>query len=239
MKKKILLIIISIVIFGLALYFFASWPKSQAQKIYKENVTVIERRSGKEVAVKINDETNNKELIINSNIFLVGDELEVEYFEEGKDNIISLIKYEPKNETEKKVLVDKILSDPSTIWQQEKLSISRTVKAAASTIYALPVCINKQTYQMISPEDFFIIASSSNGKDVAQIKTNELIKLTGKESFKVIEFYNSRDGEKTSIEYKYVEEYEKEEIMFNGIGKGTYVIKVEFKSGDIFDYIFI
>ncbi|MDD2238385.1 MAG: hypothetical protein PHH51_00670, partial [Bacilli bacterium] len=71
------------------------------------------------------------------------------------------------------------------------------------------------------------------------IPKDKTTKIIGNSSFKVISFKNYFEEEIINVEFKYKDSYDKDTIIFKGIGKGIYNLKIEFKNKDVINYIFI
>lgn len=242
MKVKIFLILFAILVISYALVISTSKKDSQALIIYNANVTVIERRSGKEVIAKINDNSEDKltvNLSIYSNIFDVGDKLKVEYYQEGRKYFINKIDPLITTNNEKLEYQKKISSDPTVLRFQEQINREIEVDNMLSLILAMPDTIKGQSYMTMKPSEFYKYKFQNYNSDDFIIKKDEETKIIGKSSFKVISFQNYFQEENVNINYKYEDDYDKDKIIFKGLGKGIYNLKIEFKNKDVINYIFI
>lgn len=242
MKVKIFLILFAILVISYALVISTSKKDSQALIIYNANVTVIERRSGKEVIAKINDNSEDKltvNLSIYSNIFDVGDKLKVEYYQEGRKYFINKIDPLITTNNEKLEYQKKISSDPTVLRFQEQINREIEVDNMLSLILAMPDTIKGQSYMTMNPSEFYKYKFQNYNSDDFIIKKDEETKIIGKSSFKVISFQNYFQEENVNINYKYEDDYDKDKIIFKGLGKGIYNLKIEFKNKDVINYIFI
>lgn len=242
-KVKTILLLLTFLIISFIYGISISKRESQALIIYNANVTVIERRSGKEVIASIDENSKNKltkHLSIYSNIFNVGDKLKIEYYQDGNSYYISSINPLITTNDEKKELVNKIGSDPTVLRYQEQIYREEIIEDNnLSSILANPDIIKGQTYVTMNPNEFYKLKYENYNNNDYIIPENKTSKIIGKSSFKVISFKNYFEEEITDINFKYGDNYDKDTIIFKGIGKGIYNLKIEFKNKDVINYIFI
>ncbi|MDD2409667.1 MAG: hypothetical protein PHD03_02995 [Bacilli bacterium] len=242
-KVKKILLLLAILIISLIYGLSAIKKDSQALIIYNANVTVIERRSGKEVITNIDENSKDKlteHLSIYSNIFNIGDKLKIEYYQDGNNFYISNINPLITTYNEKKELVNKISGDPTVLRYQEQIFREEKIENNnLSLILANPDIIKGQTYVTMNPNEFYKLKYENYNNNDYIIPKNKTTKIIGNISFKVISFKNYFEEEVIDINYKYEDNYDKDTIIFKGIGKGIYNLKIEFKNKDVINYIFI
>ena len=81
---------------------------------FTATATVIERRSAKEVVVRLNEEPEEKindELIVYSNIFSVNDQVEIRYSKKREKYIVNKVKARANTNAQKSDLVSKVAAD--------------------------------------------------------------------------------------------------------------------------------
>ncbi|MDD4706121.1 MAG: hypothetical protein PHS24_02775 [Bacilli bacterium] len=242
-KTKNILLLLVILITGIIYGISMIKKDSQAIIMYDANATIIERRSGKEVVASIDEDSKdkiNKHLSIYSNIFNIGDKLKIEYYQEGNNYYISKINPLINTNVKKKELVNKISADPTVIRYQEQIYREEKMENNnSSIILANPDIIKGQTYVTINPNEFYKLKYESYNNNDYIITQNKITKLIGNSSFRVISFKNYFEDQISNINYKYADNYDKDSIIFKGIGKGIYNLKIEFENKDVINYIFI
>lgn len=240
MKFKITLLLFFILTISYALVMKTLEKESEATVTYNATGQISERRSGKMVILELDDSSENKLvdfLEIHSNIFSLGDEVDVEYYQTGNNFFISEIKPVLRSETDRVNLANKIISDPTMIRFQEQINRNNENQSELSKILAFPDKIKGQKYVMFKPEEFFRYINYSYTNQV--IIQNEEVQINGDNSFNVISFENYYENEYHKIEYSYVDNFDKDKIIFKGLGRGIYLLKLEYKNGNVIDYIFI
>lgn len=242
MKVKMFLILFTILVISYALVITTNKKESQALIIYNANVTVIERRSGKEIIVKIDEDSENKlneNLSIYSNIFDINDKLKVEYYQDGKKYYISKIDPLITTNNEKIKYQKKISSDPTMLRFQEQINREKHIENDLASILAMPETIKGQTYITMNPNEFYKFKFPNYNEKDFIISKDVVTKIIGKSSFDIISFQNYYQEEIKDIKYRYEDAYDKNTIIFSGIGKGIYNLKIEYKNKDVINYIFI
>lgn len=238
-----ILLILVILIINLVYGILAIKKDSQVIIIYSANATIIERRSGKEIIARIDENSKDKlteNLSIYSNIFSMGDKLEIEYYQVGKDYHISKINPLITTNFEKKEFINKISDDPTVLRYQEQIYREEKFENnILSLILANPDIIKGQTYVTMDPNEFYKFKYENYNNNDFIIPKDKTTKIIGNSSFKVISFKNYFEEEIINVEFKYKDSYDKDAIIFKGIGKGIYNLKIEFKNKDVINYIFI
>lgn len=238
-----ILLILVILIINLVYGILAIKKDSQVIIIYSANATIIERRSGKEIIARIDENSKDKlteNLSIYSNIFSMGDKLEIEYYQVGKDYHISKINPLITTNFEKKEFINKISDDPTVLRYQEQIYREEKLdNNILSSILVNPEIIKGQSYVTMNPNEFFKLKYENYNANDFIIPKDKTTKIIGNSSFKVISFKNYFEEEIINVEFKYKDSYDKDTIIFKGIGKGIYNLKIEFKNRDVINYIFI
>ncbi|HHX32660.1 MAG TPA: hypothetical protein GX713_00310 [Mollicutes bacterium] len=236
----ILLLCISIVV-GLAFIMKGSDNETLSMLNYTASGTITERRSGKKVIITLDDDSVNKlvdNLEIHSNIFMVGDRLNIKYHFEKNKYVLNELEPILRSDTERNNLANKISSDPTMIRYQEKMKRDKEIEDnTLAEIVAIPDIIKGQTYLLLKPEEYFKIKNYNYRSDTI-VKEEETI-IRCDESFTVFSFENYFDEAYTKVDYEYVDGFEKDAIVFKGLNKGIYILKVAYKNGDMINYVFI
>ncbi len=221
MKNRIYLSIFIILGMILSCYYFGV-----LNRIFEGEATVIKRDTF-EIMIA---EVNKKEMEIYSNVFNVGDKVNIKY----SNNKIIDLKAIIETPEDKARLVSNIASDKKMSRYRKIISGSFEIndeQTEISNYYALPVKISNQTYKTISPSDFFEIKYYRTDTAFIRAPKGTLIELISTEDIKILNFTN----ETQDINYN----LKNNEITFESIGEGIYSITIELENKDIFNYIFI
>lgn len=225
MKKRICLSIIIIFAGLLSYYYFGV-----LNKVHEGQATIIKRDTF-EIMIS---EVNNKEMKIHSNVFNVGDKVNVKYL----NNKITKLEAIIESPEDKARLVSNITSDTKMSRYRKIITGSFEINDMLTEIshyYALPVKISNQTYKTISPADFFEIKYNQTDTAFVRAPKGTLIKLISTEYINILNFINEHSNETRDINYN----LKNKEITFESTGVGIYVVTIELENKDIFDYIFI
>lgn len=197
---------------------------------FTATATVIERRSAKEVVVRLNEEPEEKindELIVYSNIFSVNDQVEIRYSKKREKYIVNKVKARANTNAQKSDLVSKVAADPTMIKYTGTLgSISKETNIAV-----MPVQLFGQDFELMSEMEFYNLKHNSLNP---VIDKDEKITITLLEDFKVVSLENITSDQRIFLPYTIVNKT----ITFNGIGEGIYSLKLNFRKQNIINYIF-
>ncbi len=212
---------------GIAIVFLLN---NEDVPVYTGLATVIERRSAKEVVVRLNEEPEEKisnELIVYSNIFSVNDQVEIEYSKKREKYIVNKVKAGANTSAKKTEFISKIASDPTMIKYSGMLgSISKETNIAV-----LPIQLFNQVFDLMSEIEFYNL--KFNGINTI-INKDESIIVTLLEDFKIVSLENITSEQRIFLPYT----VNNQSINFKGIGEGIYSLKVSFKKQNIINYIF-
>ncbi|MDD2504938.1 MAG: hypothetical protein PHF21_01545 [Bacilli bacterium] len=235
MKKIKILISILLIICTAVGVLIGYLLSNEKYEEYEGIATIIERRSATEVVAKLDTEPDHKiknELIVFTNIFSVGDKVEIKYAKIGTNYKVintSSIKEEG--------LITKIKEDPIIIKSLNNITgkIKDTAITPINPITAMPFKINNQEFKLMKEEEFF--SKSFHNMDITfiPIPKNAEATLTSLEDFKVISIENIYENKKINLNY----EFTNKSVTFLGIGKGLYSAKLSFKNGNIINFIFV
>ena len=236
MKKQIITILIyilapAIIIIGISIgvHKFIEWKSSD---VFISEVVVIERRAAKEITVSVTDRPKT-EMAIYSNIFNIGDIINVEYLRVGKVYKITKINSKPGADINE--IASRISADPTMIQYEKKVEGRFPSDVGIfSPIVALPEVIQGQTYNLIKPLEYYEIKILAVEANYVTIPANAPTTIIGLSDFKVLSVENHVNGEKTNISVQ----TGSNSFTIVGTGQGVYIARIEFKNGDIINYIF-
>ena len=231
MKKIILGIIIIIAIF-IAIIFMNN------DKKFKGIATVTDVISFSSINVEIKD--NDKIIgnaIINSNVFNIGDKLEVEGIKKD-ELIINKIKYLGTTEEEKNSIISNCEENPKLYDYKSKINIigryNNDDGISFIKIYNLPIKLNNQYYDLnISPLEYFEIEYQDTIYEYMLISNYDIV-FTSDDKFIVKEVVANYEDKKEFLEYK----FEDNTLTFGAVDNAVYSVTIEYENGDIISYIF-
>ncbi len=205
---------------------------------YEEVATVIERRSATELVVELDEEPEQKiknELIVYSNIFAIGDKINIEYSKIGSKYVVNRVSILESNE--KTYIASRITIDPTIIKYRNIISgkIDRELSSSLNSIIAMPVKLKNQEFNLIEPKEYFEMYYYNMNINFILVPENTEAKITLLKDFKVVSLENIDEDVITNLEYNYINK----SITFKGLGKGIYSLKLSFENGDIINYIFV
>lgn len=201
--------------------------------------TVIERRTASEVVVKLNEENKDvkNELIVYSNIFTEGDEINIHYSKLGSQYIVTKVAPATESNSSKTHISSRISKDPTILKYLNKVSGTTTNElfSTITPIIAMPTKLKGQVFNLLSEEEYF--QSYFYNMDIAfiPISENDTATISLLEDFNVISVENIYKDIRTELIYTYTTNT----VSFKGMGKGLYSVKLSFKNGDIINFIFI
>lgn len=228
-KKRIAYVILSliIIIISVVAYWSIQYP------IYHRGIATITATKGyKAVYAKIDD--IDAEVIINSAIFKVGDEVKVEYYKQKGVYQISKLEAIIDTDEDKKQMVKNLDKDYKLHEYQDMINCQISFEDNFYNCVdckVIPVKISGQTYfNMVTPEEYFkyLIAPP------LPILENEQIIIDFSNEFEILKFQNVNNNNYEDISY----EIDNSNIVLNSIGQGIYVLEIMFKNGDIVKYLF-
>ena len=220
MKKVV--IGISVIIIIVLVVLFINRDKS-----FKETAIVTDVISFSGVNVKVNGFNTT----IDSNVFKVGDKLEVE----GIDKTINKIKYLG---TEKSSIISNCDDDVKLLDYKNRVEIKSIIDneegISLININSLPVKLNNQEYDLnISPLEYFRIKYENMDYEYITISDSRIL-FTSEDKFTVKEVTANYDDKKENLEYK----FEDNKLTFNSVGSVIYSVIIEYENGDIINYLF-
>ena len=231
MKKIILGIIIIIAIFIATIFM-------NNDKKFKGIATVTDVISFSSINVEIKD--NDKIIgnaIINSNVFNIGDKLEVEGIKKD-ELIINKIKYLGTTEEEKSSIISNCEENPKLYDYKSKINIigryNNDDGISFIKIYNLPIKLNNQYYDLnISPLEYFEIEYQDTIYEYMLISNYDIV-FTSDDKFIVKEVVANYEDKKEFLEYK----FEDNTLTFGAVDNAVYSVTIEYENGDIISYIF-
>lgn len=220
MKKVV--IGISVIIIIVLVVLFINRDKS-----FKETAIVTDVISFSGVNVKVNGFNTT----IDSNVFKVGDKLEVE----GIDKTINKIKYLG---TEKSSIISNCDDDVKLLDYKSRVDIKQIADNGEGlsliNINILPIKLKNQEYDLnISNSEYFKIKYENMDYEYITISDSSIL-FTSEDKFIVKEVTANYDDKKENLEYK----FEDNKLTFNSVGSVIYSVIIEYENGDIINYLF-
>ena len=227
MKKIILMVILSIVILITLLFV-------NKEKTFKGIATIIDTNNFSESIVEI--KSNDKVIgtaTIDSNIFNVGDKLEVEGSK--KDNlVINKIKYLGTTEEEKISIINNCEENPMLYDYKSRVQIKTDEGLSFIRVHSLPIKLKNQEYDLnISPLEYFKIKYANTIYEYILISNYDIL-FTSEDKFTVEEATVNYEDKKENLEYK----FEDNTITFASVEGAVYSVVIEYENGDIINYLF-
>ena len=108
-------------------------------------------------------------------------------------------------------------------------------KVLISKFYVLPNKISNQYYETLNSLEFYKTKNYLIDTEELSIEKDSLVTLNIDLKFKVLSFKNISETEKVDIKFKQVGD----EVIFKSLGYGIYEMQVQFRNGDIVDYLFM
>lgn len=219
--KKVVIGISVIIIIVLVVLFI------NRDKAFKETAIVTDVISFSSVNVEV----KGFNATIDSNVFKVGDKLEVE----GIDKTINKIKYLG---TEKSSIISNCDDDVKLLDYKNRVEIKSIIDneegISLININSLPVKLNNQEYDLnISPLEYFKIKYENMDYEYITISDSRIL-FTSEDNFTVTEVTANYDDKKENLEYK----FEDNKLTFNSVGSVIYSVIIEYENGDIINYLF-
>lgn len=223
MKKVV--IGISVIIIIVLIFLLINRNKS-----FKETATVTDVISFSSVNVEV----KWFNATIDSNVFKVGDKLEVE----GIDKTINKIKYLGTTKEEKSSIISNCDDDVKLLDYKNRVEIKSIIDneegISLININSLPVKLNNQEYDLnISPLEYFKIKYENMDYEYITISDSKIL-FTSEDKFTVKEVTAYYDDKKENLEYK----FEDNKLTFNSVGSVIYSVIIEYENGDIINYLF-
>ena len=224
MKKVVIGIGVIIIIILVVLFI-------NRDKSFKEEATVTDVISFSSVNVEV----NGFNATIDSNVFKVGDKLEVE----GVDKTINKIKYLGTTKEEKSSIISNCEDDVKLLDYKSRVDITTKQNdedgIGIMIVHNLPVKLNNQEYDLnISNLEYFEIKYVN--MDYEYDNTDEhIIMFKSEDNFTVKEVTANYDNKKENLEYQ----FENNTITFNKVGTVIYSVIIEYENGDIINYLFV
>lgn len=233
-KKVLILSIVILLIFSIIII---CWLLKSPTYYYEGVATITDYKGYKAVYAKLDnvDNPKNKNIIIYSTLFKVGDKVNVEYYKKDGAYHISKLVANIKTD-EEKIRMVKIINDDRKLKEFNGVSRCNLYRNGysgdCSGLGIIPVPISYQIYnELISPEDYIKFLSHP---DLGTFKDEQII-LTLIENYEVIKVQNIDNGRPKEIMYELNERI----LSFKSLSYGIYVIEVKFDTGDIVKYVFI
>lgn len=247
-KKKFIYLLVIVLIVTIISVVGYVISKSEMELIYEGTATVIEKRNFRQVILELDDNTTNSktgELIVNSNIFNLNNKVKIEYMKKG--NTLNVVKIEAiaNTQKEKARIVSGIRTDVTMRKYREIMK--STVDTSKRDDFAddilelehfdvLPVKISGQYYDIgLSPSEYFEIKYYLSDTALTSAHADLDITTTVSEDFSILSITNLHNGAIYEVPYK----YDDKSFTITSLGYGIYVAQLEFKNGDIINYIFI
>lgn len=196
---------------------------NEVSEIISDSATVIERRSATEVVIELDSKDIKNELIVHTNIFSVGDKLDVEYYHKGTKYYVNKVSVEDIN-------ISKIERDPTIIKYQKYISSN-----SLHNILTLPSIIQNQKFDIIDPKYYFREYYRNTDTNFIAVPDGDEITLNLLKEFKVISFEYFKDDKWNDNIFKFSDKT----INFTSVGGAFYSLNLEFKNKDVINYIFI
>ena len=210
-KKNITIIVVIVLFLFVSMYF--GLRKDKFIKKYIDNGKVVERIDFRHVVVEL--ETNSVKMDVYSSVFNTDDKLKVEYFKKNGKYVIHKIKSLANTQLEKSRLVSNINNDVILREYTNKIS--------------------NQYYETLNSLEFYKTKNYLIDTEELSIEKDSLVTLNIDLKFKVLSFKNISETEKVDIKFKHVGD----EVIFKSLGYGIYEMQVQFRNGDIVDYLFM
>lgn len=239
-KKNITIIVVIVLFLFVSMYF--GLRKDKFIKKYIDNGKVVERIDFRHVVVEL--ETNSVKMDVYSSVFNTDDKLKVEYFKKNGKYVIHKIKSLANTQLEKSRLVSNINNDVILREYKNKISGYSDInsnefiddkKVLISKFYVLPNKISNQYYETLNSLEFYKTKNYLIDTEELSIEKDSLVTLNIDLKFKVLSFKNISETEKVDIKFKQVGD----EVIFKSLGYGIYEMQVQFRNGDIVDYLFM
>ncbi len=239
-KKNITIIVVIVLFLFVSMYF--GLRKDKFIKKYIDNGKVVERIDFRHVVVEL--ETNSVKMDVYSSVFNTDDKLKVEYFKKSGKYVIHKIKSLANTQLEKSRLVSNINNDVILREYKNKISGYSDInsnefiddkKVLISKFYVLPNKISNQYYETLNSLEFYKTKNYLIDTEELSIEKDSLVTLNIDLEFKVLSFKNISETEKVDIKFKHVGD----EVIFKSLGYGIYEMQVQFRNGDIVDYLFM
>lgn len=239
-KKNITIIVVIVLFLFVSMYF--GLRKDKFIKKYIDNGKVVERIDFRHVVVEL--ETNSVKMDVYSSVFNTDDKLKVEYFKKNGKHVIHKIISLANTQLEKSRLVSNINNDVTLREYKNKISGYSDInsnefiddkKVLISKFYVLPNKISNQYYETLNSLEFYKTKNYLIDTEELSIEKDSLVTLNIDLKFKVLSFKNISETEKVDIKFKQVGD----EVIFKSLGYGIYEMQVQFRNGDIVDYLFM
>lgn len=205
---------------------------------FEATATVIERRSASELVVKLDEEPKEKlknELIVKSNIFRINDKVKIKYTRKGNDDIITDIDALTETDIDKANLASKMTSDPTII----KYTNSASVKFQGDStniedLLVMPVQLSNQKFNFMTEIEYLRNYHGDFDINSTHPKDTEII-ISVLKDFKVVSVESITEDNRVNLLYNITNK----NITFKSVESSIYSVKLDFKNGDIINYIFI
>lgn len=247
MKKKVLLyVILVLAVIGAAtygIYYFGD------TNVYKGTALVVEAPSYKKVVAEIKDDENVfiGKADINASVFGIGDKVNIEYVKRGNSYKITKIEAIALTTEDKLKLISSIRKN--VVPLRDYREMINVVSAADNSelmveedgiypMYAIPEKLSNQVYDMkVTPIEFYQVMHDVHGINPTIEEDVDALVLFEKDAeFKILNFDSINENDaKEKIDY----ELKDNSLSFKTVELGRiYNLRVEFKNGDIINYIF-
>lgn len=235
MKTKVFISIVLLILVGIGVvigYILSGITYEELTGL----ATVIERRSATEVVVELNEENDDikNELIVYSNIFVIGDEVNIHYYKKGSKHIVNKVNLAYENESTKTYITSRISSDPTIQKYLNKIS-GKTGSATINPLIAMPTKLKGQEFNLLSEREYFQKYFYNIDINFVPISENDTVMLYLLEDFNVVSLENIDEDIRTELTYTSTNNT----VSFKGVGKGLYSLKLSFKNEDIINFIFV
>ena len=242
-KKNLTIIVLIILLIVVSVCIVLK--ESNSSKTFTSNAKVVEKVNFNHVIIELDkkNNSNSQKMDIYSNIFETGDKMKVEYTKKNGKYAISKIISLSETQLEKSRLVKNIKNDVTMLEYKSKISgysdISKNQymdekKILISDFYVLPIKISNQYYETLSSNDFYEIKNYLTDTEEIYLEKNSNVTLEINSEFKILSLKNVFENKKVVVEFK----QEDDKIIFQAVGQGIYEAQVEFKNGDIINYLF-
>lgn len=238
MKKKVIFVSVLILAILGGVIIYELIKNYYSLKVYNGTAVIVESSSYSKIIAQIRDKKGRKvgNAEIYSNVFLKDDEIKVEYTKKGKNISISKMMMDIDTNNEKTNIVNHIINDPTLKKYKEMFIEGPIIEEKFKFLYALPEKISGQYYDnLISPNDFFEILKK-DFDSLSFIAQDEDIYLCSSDyDFHVLSVSNIYNGSTEDINFSKLYK----SFSLYSVGHGIYSVRLEFKNGDIINYIFI
>jgi hypothetical protein len=238
MKKSIYVTIGLFIIIGTYVTYFFLKPIN-----YENGIATITYNDEEIAYAKIDgiNDKNNKNIIINSTIFQMGEKINVKYYKKYKKYYITALKYQASMKEEKNKLVKNIFYNQNLKKYREKVSFdveNNDLPYDKKFPTAIPVKISNQEFNIINIIDYvnYIFPIYPN----LGVPSDEKIIITFLEDFEILKLESIyRENNNISSPQKMNYQLNDNNIIINSIGLGAYYIaRIKLSNGDIIDYVF-